>query len=297
MRWGIEQRLAFIDFRLYWEGRINRKDLTEFFGISIPQASADLRKYQERAPNNVEYNKRRKFYFATKNFEPVFISADSSDYLSQLRLISSGILRKEESFLGHVPCFDTIPNPARSVDSEILRNILKAINNKMSVKIQYQSMSRAEPIWRRIVPHTLAYDGYRWRIRAYCYLRKSFRDFLLARILKIGDHQADEIDSSGDIMWHNFIEARIAPHPGLSEAQKKIIERDYGMENATGTIKVRAALYFYLERRLGLDKECESRPPHQQQIILLNRAEIDEMLASYQSAANRITLRTFPTQC
>lgn len=286
MHWGIGRRLAFIDFRLYWEGRINRKDLTEFFGISVPQASADLRKYQEKAPNNVQYDKRRKFYFATQKFKPVFISPDSSDYLAQLRLLSDGILKKGESFLGHVPCFDTIPNPARSVDPELLRNILKAIKDKMSLEMEYQSMSRAQPIWRRIAPHTLAYDGFRWHVRAYCYIRKTFRDFLLARILRIKDHQPHDVDSFGDIRWHNLIEVKIAPHPGLTETQKRIIERDYGMENGTGMIKVRAALYFYLEKRLGLDKECESRLPQQQQIILINRDEINEMLARYNSAAD-----------
>ena len=45
-RWGQERRLEFIDFRLYWEGRINRSDLIDFFGISVPQASLDLAKYQ-----------------------------------------------------------------------------------------------------------------------------------------------------------------------------------------------------------------------------------------------------------
>ncbi len=150
MRWNIERRLEFIDFRLYWEGRINRKDLTEFFGISVPQASADLRKYQEKAPNNIEYDKSGKFYFATQNFKPVLISGDSLDYLAQLRLISNGILKEEEAFIGSVPHFDAIPNPARLVDSETLRKILKSINSKMAVEIEYQSMSRPQPIWRRV---------------------------------------------------------------------------------------------------------------------------------------------------
>ncbi len=287
MRWNIERRLEFIDFRLYWEGRINRKDLTEFFGISVPQASADLRKYQEKAPNNIEYDKSGKFYFATQSFKPVLISGDSLDYLAQLRLISNGILKEEEAFLGNVPHFDAIPNPARLVDSETLRKILKSINRKMAVEMEYQSMSRPQPIWRRIIPHTLAYDGFRWHVRAYCYTRKSFRDFLLARILRIKDPQpADKIDSSTDIRWHNLLEVRIAPHPGLSDSQKKIIERDYGMENGIGIIPVRAALYFYLERQLGLDEECESRPPHQQQIVMVNRDEINEKLTLYDSTAD-----------
>lgn len=286
MRWSIERRLEFIDFRLYWEGRINRKDLTDFFGISVPQASADLKIYQEKAPKNIEYDKSGKFYFATKNFKPIFISPNSSDYLSQLRLISNGILKEEESFLGQVPCFDTIPNPTRTVDSEILRIILKAINNKMSLEIKYQSMSRDQPIWRRVAPHTLAYDGFRWHFHAYCYLTEAFKDFLFARILNIRNDQPDQIDPSADTRWHDFIEVKIAPHPKLTKSQRKIIERDYGMKNGFGLIKVRAALYFYLEKHLRLDEECESRPAKEQQIILINRDEIKKILDRYKSTDN-----------
>jgi hypothetical protein len=281
MRWGIERRLAFIDFRLYWEGRINRKDLKDFFGISVPQASADLKKYQETAPKNVQYDKSGKFYFATPRFRPAFISPDSSDYLSQLRLISEGILKDGESFLGSTPRFDVVVNPARSIEPETLRQLLRAIKEKMSLEIEYQSMSRPQPIWRRIVPHTLAYDGFRWHVRAYCYIRKTFRDFLLARVLNIRDPKPDEVDSSADIRWHDFLNVKIVPHPGLSMAQQRTIQRDYGMRNGSRTIRVRAALYFYFERQLGLDEGCELRPPHVQQIVLANRNEILNRLARY----------------
>ncbi|MBW1801987.1 MAG: WYL domain-containing protein [Deltaproteobacteria bacterium] len=283
MAWSIERRLAFIDFRLYWEGRINRKDLTDFFGISVPQASADLSNYQEKAPKNIGYDKSAKFYFATEDFKPVFISSDSSNYLSQLRLISNGVLKEDEAFLGLMPSFDTIPNPERSVDAEVLRSILKAINNDMSLEIEYQSMSRPEPIWRRIVPHSLSYDGYRWNIRAYCHLRKDFIDFLLARIIRVKDPKPDETDAATDILWHNFIDVKIAPHPEFEESQKKIIERDYGMKNGVGSIRVRAALWFYLEKRLGLSEGRESRPPNEQQIVLVNRDEIKRALDTYRT--------------
>ena len=42
IRWGIERRLEFIEFRLYWEGGVNRSDIVEEFGVSVPQASKDL---------------------------------------------------------------------------------------------------------------------------------------------------------------------------------------------------------------------------------------------------------------
>jgi len=38
---------------------------------------------------------------------------------------------------------------------------------------------------------------------------------------------------------------------------------------------VRRALLFYALRRLGLDLKPDARPPHEQHIVLLNRADID----------------------
>ena len=40
--WGVEKRFEFIEFRLFWEGKINRKDLIDQFAISVPQSSIDL---------------------------------------------------------------------------------------------------------------------------------------------------------------------------------------------------------------------------------------------------------------
>ena len=42
LRWGVEQRLEFIEFRLFWEGHVNRSDLMDQFGVSVNQASTDL---------------------------------------------------------------------------------------------------------------------------------------------------------------------------------------------------------------------------------------------------------------
>ena len=62
MRWGLEQRLEFVDFRLYWEGGINRSDITDRFGVSVPQASKDLTLYAIKAPGNLSYDKSAKRY-------------------------------------------------------------------------------------------------------------------------------------------------------------------------------------------------------------------------------------------
>ena len=57
VRWGVERRLEFIEFRLFWEGHVNRGDLMAAFGISINQASADLNRYLGMTPDNMLYDK------------------------------------------------------------------------------------------------------------------------------------------------------------------------------------------------------------------------------------------------
>ena len=68
--WGVKMRLEFIEFRLFWEERINRADLISVFNISIPQASADFSKYHKLFPGNMTYDMKGKFYYASPNFKP-----------------------------------------------------------------------------------------------------------------------------------------------------------------------------------------------------------------------------------
>lgn len=39
---GVERRLEFIDFRLFWEGGVNCSDIIDMFDMSVPYTSKDL---------------------------------------------------------------------------------------------------------------------------------------------------------------------------------------------------------------------------------------------------------------
>ena len=77
MRWGVEKRLEFIEFRLFWEGGINRADIIDQFGVSVPQASKDLTLYEKKAPGNLHYDKSAKRYRASDDFKPVFLEPNA----------------------------------------------------------------------------------------------------------------------------------------------------------------------------------------------------------------------------
>lgn len=268
MRWGVEQRLEFIDFQLYWEGKINRGDLRKIFGISNPQASADFSKYIDMAPKNMDYDRSAKCYFATPNFKPILIEPKAEQYLYRLRL-DSEIFPKRESII------EILELPERRIESEVLRKIINAIRYKKALEIEYQSMSRPESTLRWITPHAFGFDGLRWHVRSYCHIDDKFKDFHLGRIISVIDTKNHNIDVSSDKQWYQIIMVKIGPHPGLTDGQKKIIERDYGMKNGVATIKVRAAFVFYLVCMLHLEKGDIERAARSQQIVLLNREEVE----------------------
>src|SRR5260370_379174 len=83
LRWGVQRRLEFIDFRLFWYGRFNRRALTDTFGISPQQASADIRLYQDIAGPNLAYDSAQKSYQRAAEFKTAFMRDAAERYLLQ----------------------------------------------------------------------------------------------------------------------------------------------------------------------------------------------------------------------
>jgi hypothetical protein len=271
LKWGVERRLEFIEFRLFWEGGVNRADIIEMFDVSVPQASKDLTLYQERAPNNAIYDKSAKRYVASDCFQPCFLKPDPAAYLNQVRSVSEGIVDRSHAWIGQSLPYDSAPTPVRGVNAQTLRTVTSAIRQSQAIEIRYQSLSRPEPRWRWIAPHAIAFDGFRWHARAYCETDGTFKDFLLSRMLETRDARPGEVAPDTDADWHEFVTLEIGPHPELSDTQKKVIALDYGMRGDRAKIRVRKALLYYALKRLGLDTDPAARRPQDQQIVLLNR--------------------------
>lgn len=280
-RWGQDRRLEFIDFRLRWEGRINRSDITAFFGISVPQASLDIAKYMEVAPENLMYDRRSRIYLAGPAFRPIFASSSTPNYLNDLLALEAGYLEPESSFTGWRPPMALVPTPGRQLNAQTLTTLLQAIREQKGVRVSYQSMTHPEPQTRDLSPHAIAHDGFRWHVRAYCHKRKDFLDFVIARVLEI-----DYSDRSGpgpleDKAWETKVDLVLAPHPGLSLSKRRAIELDYGMQDGKATLTCRQALLFYLLKHLRLDID-QLGTPEADQIILLNEAEVKARLKELQ---------------
>jgi hypothetical protein len=274
MRWSVETRLEFIEFRLFWEGVLNRSDIVERFGVSVPQASADLARYLELAPRNLEYDRSGKRYLATKNFKPHFKQPDAERYLNQLHSIGNHVLGPDETWLSSIPAFEAMPVPRRRVDPIILKSLLTAIRGSRSIHVHYQSLTRRDSLWRWITPHAFGTDGLRWHVRAFCHLERTFKDFLLPRFLETKGQAEPGAPSIADKPWSEFADVMLVPHPKLSEGQRRAVALDFGMENESIKISVRLALLYYFLKRLNLEGDAEARSPQEQHVVVANKPEV-----------------------
>lgn len=281
IRWGVEQRLEFIEFRLFWEGGVNRSDIIDVFGVSVPQASKDLSLYQERAPGNVDYDKSAKRYVAAKRFEPRFLKPDPDVYLSRLRSLGEGLSAPVESWIAQPPQTDIALTPKRDISTDVLRAALKAVREGGSIEILYQSMSkqRPDPVWRRISPHAFGYDGFRWHARAFCHIDRKFKDFLLPRALEARAPGDAGTDGARDNLWHDYFSFEIIPHPDLTPSQQIVVAKDYGMTDGKCVLSVRYAMLFYVLRRLGLLGDASKEPARRQHIVVSNYSDVQTALA------------------
>lgn len=283
IRWGAERRLEFIEFRVYWEGYVNRNDLTKRFGVSTPQASTDLSLYQRLAPENIQYDSSAKRYVGTEHFQPRILRPNADRYLAQLRGMADGIITSEETWINHAPAIDAMTIPQRKVEPAILKGILAAIRSRRSVEIRYQSMNknRPEAAWRHITPHAFGFDGLRWHVRAFCHEDHKFKDFVLSRCYGVGDFAEPGATPMDDIKWNTFVDVILEPNPALSHGQRSAVALDYCMDNGQLKMSIRQSLLFYFNERLRLDVPPSDGHHAKIHVVVVNR---EEFLAALQTA-------------
>lgn len=256
LRWSQEERLRFIEARLFWDGQVNRADLRAKFGTSIPQATLDLRRYAALAPDNLCYDPSRKTYAATELvFAPVF----------ELPAAEAWLNARQEDGLA-----ETIPLPTRQIDPLLLRRLVAAGRAAEALHLKYQPMDQPEPHWCWASPVHFASDHLRWHIRMFNHDTSRFEDWLFPRILEQGDTRPSG-PLPPDPEWLALVDVRLVPAARLSPCQRQVVARDYVMVDGRISIPVRLALLFLFWRRLGLDRPDAL-------IDVENRAEVEAMI-------------------
>ncbi|MBQ9274833.1 MAG: WYL domain-containing protein [Succinivibrio sp.] len=304
-KWNQQRRLEFIDYRLYSAGRINRTDLVDFFQISVAQASLDLARYQllvqsDSPPRyNLEYDRHVKYYQRTSDFQPLYPKLCSPQrYLADLLDNTRGELHFSINFLGYAPPVVLIPGPPRQalLKRQVLCNLVEAIRTRRAVHVSYRTAAQADNLDHLIAPHSLCFDGQRWRVRAYCYDHHKFTDYDCLRIVgcdvpvtpapddrfpdplsnnfkEVGVAAADDDD------WNEVVDIVLRANPELSESERRLVEYDYGMSrDGTVVYACRVALLYYALYNLRLTEQFRGLPAQERRLYLDNEGELSVLM-------------------
>jgi predicted DNA-binding transcriptional regulator YafY len=242
----------------------------------------------DAAPGNIEYDSTQKAFVILPSFRRTFVLASgpqtwADQYLLQAASILTGAIQPADTWFGSTPPITVIEQIQRSVDPFILRTLLRAMEGRREVEIEYLSLTSSRK--RGVVPHSLAFNGTRWHVRAWCVDRKDFRDFVLTRMLDANpETKPSDADPNDDLEWNTFIELRIAADPRLDADQRAAIERDNGMTNGEARIRTRAAFAYYVMRDMLLDRDMDQIPPMRRQLSLVNRDEVEQQIREARAA-------------
>ena len=248
-------RLAYIEFRLWFLGNACRRDLTERFGIAPAVATRDFTAYRELAPQNIDFDGRRKVYIPSERFSPVFEHSTDRVLSAISRGFGDGDDRQEGSYL---PC--ELPVRLNRPSLEELAVVTRAIHQKQVLRVKYHSLKRGAAE-REVIPHALVDSGLRWHTRVYDRKTKEFRDLVISRIEAAAPIPNDEPHphelAASDEDWNRKIDLVFVVHPGVSRPE--IVQRDFGMRRGELHVVVRAAVAGYVLQQWNVDCSADRR--------------------------------------
>ncbi len=250
--WSEQQRLVFVERLLFWRGTINRKDLCEHFGISLPQATKDLVTYTTMNPSACTYDVRKKCYVASESMKALLQAPDFGEAMSDMAVS----MMKEcgiEFVLG-------LTRPERTVNRMIFRKLSLAAYREQCVEVSYWSVTSGMSKNRWISPRAFGDDGLRWHVRAFDHSSKQFRDFVVGRFESVGKGKSCPYRDRIDADWIENVNLHICANPELDSGKRQALEMDYQMESGRCVLTVRKAMQVYALRRLGFVEHSQVPP-------------------------------------
>ena len=263
--WAARERLRRVEYLLWWRGWVGRGDLTGLFGISPAQASSDLQRYADLNPSAMVYQTRRKRYESGESMVCVLHAPSFEEAVREFfgggvlgaRLPHPAAAAEEEA--GPLA---VVRLPERRVDVALARRVLIALQEKRRIQVRYFSVSSGSGARRELFPHGLAWDGWRWHLRAWCFSRSAWRDFVVGRISEAdwpGTPPPEDLPADED--WETFETVRLRLNPKLPPNRRKGLRMDYGLAGDTLEMRVRRSMRPYLMAAMRLDEEAGKELP------------------------------------
>lgn len=243
-----QERLFYLEFRLYFLGHANRSDLQKRFGLKESSASRDIALYKKLAPDNVVYDYGIKSYIPQETFKPLY----SYTATQVLTALTYGF---GDDYAG--PKFPEIATESPSQTPlpfiHTLAAVTRAIHKQQALSVEYISEEKGARV-QAIVPHALIDSGSRWMVRAYDRSAETFRDYVINRIVKVlGESDSPEPHElkDSDDEWNSIVNLTLKPHPLL--AHPEAVAQEFGMHDGVLKMTCRAALKDYLLTQWRVD--------------------------------------------
>jgi hypothetical protein len=228
---SINERLAYVDFKLRFTGHISRLDLGETFGIAEAAASRVLTEYGIAKPEN---KAQKVNTIIRESFSPL-ISIDGE---TALGMLANGFNKNKLTNNTVLPFEKVGAIPNRLNISEVAM-ITRAIAGEYAISCNYFSEHSSNHETRTLMPLAILYDGSQWMFRAYDRTETKsdkFKNFHFARSINvIEEFQSKEKKRLGheglghDKSWNLRLPLILKLHESLSEENKAQIRRDFGI--------------------------------------------------------------------
>ncbi|QYJ89676.1 WYL domain-containing protein [Shewanella halotolerans] len=266
----INERLAYVDFKLRFTGHISRADLGETFGIAEAAASRVLKEYGEIRPDN---KTQKANTIIRENFSPL-ISIDGD---TALGMLANGFNKNKLTNNTIIPYvkIGAIPHQLNASDVAM---ITRAISGGYAITCKYLSENSDNHGERTILPLAIMYDGTQWMYRG-CYRAKDssteFKNFRFTRTIDITEkHQDKEFkrleheELANDKAWNLRLPLALKLHSNLNEEKKSQIRKDFGIPEDSDELFVseRQALIWMIKRKWYIDDRSSEQKNQEEKL-------------------------------
>lgn len=244
--WAQQQRLKFVERQLLWGRMLNARMLMDAYGISRHQANKDIKLYTDLFPSNVNpYSAAEKCHRPSPCFTPELISQDPIE-----------VVRKGGFSAIEGASVIALPTINRRVVDGVIPAILAAIDTQSDIETIYASSTTPVGKRRRLHPTVLIYAANRLHIRAYCYERKGYRDFVLSRMLATPKLLTTEESLGPDEEFEATESINLVVNPELPKMGQDLINREYQLgQHSTFVVRKCLVNYFLQANSLPASKK------------------------------------------
>lgn len=235
------ERLAYIDFKVQFEGKILRSELTEEFGISEPIATKDIADYKaETHDKNIVLDKHTKTHVINKDTYTPLIKIRAQDALDMhFEGFCRNKLKQYQS-----PIYKRACGVPSQLSTETVAMVTRSIANGTQILCKYISANSKNHDYRTLSPTTVYFDGLNWVFRAKDDNGDIFKSFHFGRIEEVKETKNySDLTSADDPEWNMLIPIHLQLHPSLDENKKAAIRMDFGLGEVDEKVFIEKAVF------------------------------------------------------